>query len=122
MTMESARQVPEAPTYSTLAIYSLVFGILAWTLLPVVGIVLGRFNPMILLVLPLAGSVIASVSGQKAQRAIAASNGLLKGAGLAKAGRIMAYTQYSLVVLLLLCTPLIMHPMMKHQIVFSVPK
>lgn len=120
--MESARQVQEAPTYSTLAIYSLVFGILAWTLLPVMGMVLGPFNPMILLVLPLAGSVIASVSGQKAQRAIAASNGLLKGAGLAKAGRIMAYTQYSLVVLLLLCTPLIMHPMMKHQIVFSVPK
>ena len=120
--MENARQVQEAPTYSMLAIYSLVFGILAWTLLPAMGLALGSVNPVLFLMLPLAGSVIASVAGWKAQKTITVSDGLLRGAGLAKAARIMAYTQYSLLALLLLFSPLIVRPVLVHHVVFQVPK
>ncbi|WP_243039924.1 hypothetical protein [Dyella sedimenti] len=105
-----------------LAIYSLVFAILAWTLLPVMGLVLGPVNPVLPMVLPLAGSVIASISGWKAQKIITASGGLLRGEGLAKAARIMAYTQYSLLALLLLFSPLILSPVLVHHVVFPAPK
>jgi hypothetical protein len=100
--MEEARRVQEASTISTLAIVSLIFGILAWTLLPLLGMALAPLNVMNFMALPLAGAVIASVGGRVALKKIRASEGTLHGAGLAKAAQALAYTLYGVVLLLLL--------------------
>ena len=98
--MENAQPVQTAPTYSTLAIFALIFAVLAWTVLPVMGLALSSLNIMNFVAMPLAGSVIASICGWTAQRKIRTSEGTLRGAGLAKAARVMAYTQYALFALL----------------------
>jgi hypothetical protein len=72
-----------APT-STAAILSLVFGILAW-----VG-------------LPLLGSVIAVISGYMARTEIRNSGGTIQGDGLAVAGLILGWVQLALILLVLL--------------------
>ncbi|AIF47660.1 hypothetical protein [Dyella japonica] len=98
--MEQAQAIHAAPTYSTLAIFSLAFGILAWTVLPVVGLVTAYLWLYNFIAMPLTGSAIALVCGQVAQRQIHRSNGALLGEGIAKAARIMATTQYALVALI----------------------
>lgn len=100
--MEQARSIQAASTVSTLAIVSLIFGILAWTLLPLMGMALASLNVMHVMALPLAGAVIASVCGRVALKTIRASEGTLHGAGLAKAAQALAYSLYGTVLLLLL--------------------
>lgn len=72
-----------APT-STAAILSLVFGILAW-----VG-------------LPLIGSVIAIISGSMARAEIRNSGGAVQGDGLAITGLILGWVQLALILLVVL--------------------
>jgi hypothetical protein len=55
------------------ATVSLIFGILAWVLLPVIG------------------AIIAVIAGHMARREISASNGRLGGSGMATAGLILGY-------------------------------
>ena len=81
-------------------IFSLIFAVLAWTVLPIMGLVTSSLNMTNMFTMPLAGSVIASVCGQIAKRKIRNSGGMLQGEGLAKAAQIMAYTQYALITLL----------------------
>ena len=100
--MEEAPTVQAASTVSTLAIVGLIFGILAWTLLPLMGMALASLNVMHVMALPLAGAVIASVCGRVAFRKIYGSAGTLHGAGLAKAAQALAYALYGTVLLLLL--------------------
>ena len=66
---------PALPTTSTAAIVSLVFGILSWTLLPVIS------------------SIVAVIAGHMARNEIRRSGGRLGGDGLAVAGMIMGYVQ-----------------------------
>ncbi|MFC4526083.1 hypothetical protein ISN76_13275 [Dyella halodurans] len=99
--MDEARRVEEASTVSMLAIVSLLFGILAWTLLPLMGLALVSLNVMNFMAFPLAGAVIASVCARLALKRIRASGGALHGAGLAKAAQALAYTLYGVVFLLL---------------------
>lgn len=94
--MENAQVIQTAPTYSSLAIFSLVFAVLAWTVLPVMGLATVGFSLYNMFGMPLSGSVIASLCAWIAQRQIRRSGGTLRGAGLAKAARIMAYAQYTL--------------------------
>ncbi|KLD65865.1 hypothetical protein [Dyella japonica] len=94
--MENAQVVQAAPTYSSLAIFSLVFTVLAWTVLPVMGLALSGLNLYIMFAMPLSGSVIASPSAWIAQRQIRRSGGSIRGEGLTKAASIMAYAQYTL--------------------------
>ena len=68
------------PTYTPVnlpnsgsATVSLIFGILAWVLLPVIG------------------AIIAIIAGHMARREISASNGQLGGSGMATAGLILGY-------------------------------
>lgn len=91
--LNQPQQPPSAPyTYgmpdmtmalpnSTAATVSLVFGILSWT------------------VLPLIGALVAIIAGHIGRREVAQSNGRLGGAGLALAGLIMGYLQIALVAL-----------------------
>lgn len=72
-----------APATSTAATISLVFGILSW------------------IALPLIGAIVAIVAGHMARREISASNNQISGAGLATAGLILGYAQ--VVVGLLAC-------------------
>ncbi|MGO4505334.1 MULTISPECIES: hypothetical protein [unclassified Dyella] len=94
--MENAQVVQAAPTYSSLAIFSLVFAVLAWTVLPVMGLATVGFSLFNMIAMPLSGSVIASLCAWIAQRQIRRSGGAIRGEGLAKAARIMAYAQYTL--------------------------
>nr|PZN34716.1 MAG: hypothetical protein DIU80_02420 [Chloroflexota bacterium] len=71
---------PQPPTSNT-AIVSLVFGILTWT------------------VLPLISAVIAVIAGHMARNEIRRSEGKLGGDGLAIAGMIMGYVQLVLVII-----------------------
>jgi hypothetical protein len=71
---------PMAQT-STLAIVSLVSGIVSWFLLPLIG------------------AVIAVITGHMARREIRDSLGALTGDGLALAGLILGYLQLALTVL-----------------------
>ncbi|MBE0409159.1 MAG: DUF4190 domain-containing protein [Anaerolineales bacterium] len=66
---------------STLAIVSLVSGILSWVLLPFVG------------------SIVAVITGHMAKREIRESLGKLSGDGMATAGLILGYVQLALTVL-----------------------
>lgn len=94
--MEDARVVPAAPMFSSLAIFSLIFAVFAWTILPVLGLATAGFSIFNMIAMPLSGSVIASVCAKLARRRIRRSGGALRGAGLAQAALIMAYSQYAL--------------------------
>ena len=94
--MDNAQVVQASPTYSSLAIFSLIFAVLAWTVLPVMGMAMAGLNLFNILAMPLSGSVIASLCAWIAQRQIRRSGGAIRGEGLAKAARIMAYAQYTL--------------------------
>jgi hypothetical protein len=69
------------PATSNTAIVSLVFGILTWT------------------VFPLIGAVIAVIAGHMARNEIRSAGGRLSGDGLAVAGMIMGYVQIILSIL-----------------------
>ena len=66
---------------STLAIVSLVSGIVSWVLLPLIG------------------SIIAVITGHMAKREIRESLGKLSGDGLATAGLVLGYIQLAFIVL-----------------------
>lgn len=70
---------------STLAIISLVSGLLGWTLLPVIG------------------AITAVVTGHLAKKEIRESNNTLSGDGMALAGLILGYVQIGVIVLGTLC-------------------
>jgi hypothetical protein len=89
-------QVPQAPQWtvpgqslyapaglpnSTAALVSLIFGILSWVMLPVIG------------------PIVAVVAGHMARNEIRASNGQVGGSGMATAGLILGYLQLALFVL-----------------------
>ncbi len=61
------------PPNSTLAIVSLCFGVLAWTLLPFIG------------------NIVAIITGHMARSEIRQAHGNLQGDGLAIAGLILGY-------------------------------
>ncbi len=69
------------PPNSTAAIVSLVFGILTWTVLPVIG------------------PIVAVVAGHMARGEIRRSNGQVGGGGMAMAGLVLGYLQIALLVL-----------------------
>ena len=84
MNLPPAHIVPEnstgkppslAPKDSSLAIASLVTGILGWTLVPILG------------------SVAAIITGHLAKNEIRESQGVLSGNGMSTAGLIMGYIQ-----------------------------
>lgn len=69
---------PVAAQTSTMAIVSLIAGILSWFMLPVVG------------------AVVAVITGNMAKKEIRASGGLLTGDGLATAGLVLGWIQLGL--------------------------
>ncbi len=75
-----APNLPILPNSNTAAV-SLVFGILAWVILPVIG------------------AIVAIIAGHMARNEIARSNGQLGGRGMATAGLILGYVQFALLVL-----------------------
>jgi hypothetical protein len=79
---------PGAPPYgtaslpnSTAALVSLIFGILSWVMLPIVG------------------PIVAVVAGHMARAEIRSSNGQVGGGGMATAGLILGYLQIALFLL-----------------------
>jgi hypothetical protein len=70
-----------SPPASTSATVSLVFGILAWVILPIIG------------------AVVAIIAGHMARNEIRASGGQLGGAGYATAGLVLGYIQLVLMAL-----------------------
>jgi hypothetical protein len=74
---------------STLAIISLVFGILGWTFLPTLG------------------ALVAIITGYMAKNEIRASNGTLGGGGMAQAGLILGYLHFAILLLVCLVVALI---------------
>jgi len=93
--MEDARSAAVVPTFSSLAIFSLMFAVFAWTVLPVLGLASAQFNIFNMVAMPLSGSVVGSICAWMAERKIRRSNGLLRGQGLTKAARLMAFGQYA---------------------------
>ncbi len=82
MTLEpSTGSAPTAAPSSSLAIISLIAGILGLTLMPVLG------------------SIIAVITGPMARREIAASGGTLSGEGLATAGMVLGWISLALTVI-----------------------
>ncbi|GAB4210561.1 MAG: hypothetical protein OHK0022_43780 [Roseiflexaceae bacterium] len=73
-----ADTAPATLPNSTAAIVSLVFGIVAWT------------------VVPFLGAIVAVIAGHIGRREVAQSNGRLGGGGFALAGLIMGYLQLAL--------------------------
>jgi hypothetical protein len=71
---------PSLPT-STAAIVSLISGILAWTILPIIG------------------TIVAIVAGHMARNEIGRSNGQVGGGGFAVAGLILGYASLVVIVL-----------------------
>ncbi len=71
-------QIPPAPPTSTLAIVSLVSGIVSWFLIPVIA------------------AIAAVITGHMAKSEIRKSNGMLGGNGLATAGMVLGYVQLGL--------------------------
>ena len=69
------------PPNSTAAVVSLVFGILTWVMLPVIG------------------PIVAVVAGHMARAEIRRSNGQIGGGGMALAGLVLGYLQIALLVL-----------------------
>jgi hypothetical protein len=86
---EYPSQTPYTPNYapqplqqsSSLAIASLVSGILGWFLIPIIG------------------AIIAIITGHMAKNEIRSSGGRLSGDGMATAGLILGYVQVVLTVL-----------------------
>jgi uncharacterized protein DUF4190/zinc ribbon protein len=70
-----------SPPSSGTATVSLIFGILSWVILPVIG------------------AIVAIIAGHMARREIRASGGQLGGSGLATAGLILGYAHIGLVIL-----------------------
>jgi len=68
---------PSAPN-STAAVVSLIFGILSWVVLPVIG------------------PIVAVVAGHMARAEIRSSNGQVGGGGMAIAGLVLGYLQIAL--------------------------
>jgi len=83
---QASPQVPLVPMTktSTLAIISLVMGIVTWLILPIVG------------------AFVAVITGHMAKKEIRTSSGHLTGDGLATAGLVLGYLQIILVVVPLL--------------------
>ncbi len=80
----TAYQDPQAaPSTSTLAIISLISGILSWVLLPVLG------------------AIAAVITGNKAKKEIQASAGALGGETMAKIGVILGYVNLAVFALIL---------------------
>ncbi len=69
------------PRTSTMAVVSLITGVLAWFLLPLVG------------------AIVAVITGHMAKKEIAQSGGWLIGDGLATAGLVLGYIHFAFVVL-----------------------
>lgn len=93
--MSQYPQYPQYPQYqspyqqmhqkdSSLAIVSLIFGILTWTIL--------------IWIAPL-GAIVAVITGHLGKNEIDRSRGRIKGSGMATAGLIMGYIQLGLAVL-----------------------
>lgn len=122
--MENAHVVSATPEFSTPAIFSLIFAVLAWTVLPFMGMLMATMSPVNMFGMPLTGSVIASVCAWIAQRRIRRSGGTLRGAGLAKAARIMTITQYVLFAIVLLFGGLSLwtNPVLEHHVTVSIPR
>lgn len=78
------------PPTSSLALTSLIMGIVGWFLLPVVG------------------AIIAVITGHMAKKEIRESQGLLGGDGMATAGLILGYS--NVVIGLCTCLVLILFP------------
>jgi hypothetical protein len=70
--------LPPAQTTSTLAIVSLISGIVSWFLIPFVA------------------AVAAIITGHMAKNEIKKSNGMLSGNGMATAGLVLGYIQVGL--------------------------
>jgi hypothetical protein len=68
-----------APTTSTSAIVSLIFGILSWVFIPVVG------------------ALVAIIAGHIARSEIRNAHGRIEGDGLAVAGLILGYLQLAFI-------------------------
>ncbi len=80
--------LPSAPVYkqdSSLAIASLISGLVGWTFIPVLG------------------AIAAVILGHLAKKEIRDSNGALSGDGMAIAGLILGYVQIGFVVLATIC-------------------
>jgi hypothetical protein len=75
---------------STLAITSMILGILGWTLLPIIG------------------AIIAVITGHMAKSEIEKSKGQLAGEGMATAGLILGYTSVTLS--LCVCAVVVLFP------------
>jgi len=83
---EFSNPVPQYPTVkrdSTLAIISLITGILGWTILPFIS------------------SIVAVITGHLAKKEIRESGGNMSGDGMALAGLILGYTMIGLSILLI---------------------
>ena len=83
-TPENKKETPP-PLYlkdSSLAVASLVTGILGWTLVPLLG------------------SIAAIITGHLAKKEIKESNGIFSGNSMATAGLIMGYIQLGFVVII----------------------
>ena len=76
--MDQQFSFPPAPTTSTLAIVSLIAGIVSW------------------LFLPFFAAVAAVVTGHMAKNEIKKSNGTIGGNGMATAGLVLGYVQLGL--------------------------
>ncbi len=72
--------IPETRSTSTTAVVSLVFGILSWVLLPVIG------------------AIVAIVCGHMARAEIRRSGGSLEGDGFAVAGLVLGWTHMALMI------------------------
>lgn len=72
--------IPDNRTTSTTAVVSLVFGVLSWVLLPVIG------------------AIVAIVCGHLARAEIKRSEGRIDGDGLAVAGLVLGWTHLVLMV------------------------
>jgi len=81
----SVPQLPVARQDSSLAITSLVCGLVGWTFLPFIG------------------AIAAVITGHLAKKEIRESNGILGGDGMALAGLILGYVQIGLIVLTGIC-------------------
>lgn len=76
--------VPALKRESTLAIVSLVTGILGWTFLPFIA------------------SIVAVITGHLAKKEIRESGGTMSGDGMALAGLILGYSMIALTILILI--------------------
>jgi hypothetical protein len=76
---------PYLPQSSTLAIVSLIAGIVSWILVPLIG------------------AIVAVITGHMAKSEIRNSNGRLTGDGMATAGLILGYIQIGLTVVAVCC-------------------